>query len=73
MYPHGQITDSQLEELLSLAIEGRQRVRNHLHLMAPGEYPPLKICGRILASGIEISPTLQEADRKVKVEMPSVP
>ena len=40
MYPHGELTDDQLGELLSLAIEGRQRVRNQLHLMAPGEYGP---------------------------------
>ena len=43
MYPHGDVTDSQLEELLLLAIEGRQRVRDQLHLMAPGEYYPVKM------------------------------
>ncbi|MEI7990559.1 MAG: BREX system Lon protease-like protein BrxL, partial [Chloroflexota bacterium] len=73
MYPHGQTTDEQLEELLLLAIEGRQRIRNQLHLMAPGEYPPVRIGARLLASKKEIFPTLLEGDRKVHIEMPSKP
>ena len=58
MYPHGEANDDQLEELLSIAIEGRQRVRNQLHLMAPGEYPPVKIGARLTSSGKTIVPTL---------------
>lgn len=73
MYPHGQATDEQLEEVLLLAIEGRQRVRNQLHLMAPGEYPPVKIGARFVASGKTVFPTLLEGDRKVHVEMPTKP
>jgi len=73
MYPHGQVSDNQLEELLLLAIEGRQRVRNQLHLMAPGEYPPIRIGTRITSSGKEIFPTLQEGDRKVHVDLPGRP
>ena len=61
MYPHGQVTDNQLEDLLLLAIEGRQRVRNQLHLMAPGEYGPVKIAARMLASGKVVMPVLAEA------------
>lgn len=73
MYPHGQVTDDQLEELLILAIEGRQRIRNQLHLMAPGEYSPVKIGARLVASGKTLFPTLLEGDRKVHIEMPSKP
>ncbi len=73
MYPHGQVTDEQLQELLLLAIEGRQRVRNQLHLMAPGEYPPVKIGARMADSGQTVFPTLLEGDRKVHVEMPTQP
>lgn len=73
MYPHGQVTDEQLEELLLLAIEGRQRIRNQLHLMAPGEYAPVKIGAKLTASGKVVSPTLLEGDRKVHVEMPTKP
>jgi len=85
MYPHasltpgpspegrGVISDEQLEELLLLAVEGRQRIRNQLHLMAPGEYAPVKIGAKLTASGKVISPTLLEGDRKVHVEMPTKP
>ena len=73
MYPHGEVTDAQLEELLKLAIEGRQRVRNQLHLMAPGEYYPIKIAARLVHSGQEVQPTLPEGDRKVRIELPSKP
>ncbi len=67
------ITDEQLEELLLLAVEGRQRIRNQLHLMAPGEYPPVKIGARMVATGKILFPTLLEGDRKVHVEMPTKP
>ena len=73
MYPHGEVDDEQLEELLLLAIEGRQRVRNQLHLMAPGEYYPVKIAARLLPSGKEIAPELLEGDRKQRVELPDHP
>ena len=73
MYPHGEITDEQLEEVRSLAIEGRQRVRNQLHLMAPGEYPPVKIGARMIASSKTVFPNLLEGDRKVHIEMPTKP
>ena len=70
MYPHGQVDDEQIEELLALAIEGRQRVRNQLHLIAPGEYPPIKIGARLVHSTKEIFPIVAEGDRKVHVELP---
>lgn len=73
MHPDGNLSDDQLEELLLLAIEGRQRVRNQLHLMAPGEFHPVRISAKMASSGKVISPKLLEADRKVKVEMPSNP
>jgi ATP-dependent Lon protease len=63
MCPHGNVADSQLVDLLLLAIEGRQRVRDQLHLMAPGEYYPVKIAARMLASGKVVMPVLAEAGR----------
>lgn len=71
MYPDGSISDEQLEELLLLSMEGRQRVRNQLNLMAPGEFHPVKISAKLSMSGKVITPQLLEADRKVKVEMPN--
>jgi len=73
LYPHGQITDEQLEELLLLSLEGRQRVRNQLHIMAPGEYYPIKLAARFHDGGKEIAPELREGDRKFHVELPTDP
>ncbi len=73
MYPDGNISDQQLEELLLLSMEGRQRVRNQLNLMAPGEFHPVRISAKLSSSGKVITPQLLEADRKVKVEMPNKP
>ena len=73
MYPHGELTDDQLGELLSLAIEGRQRVRNQLHLMAPGEYGPVVLSGKLTQSGKTITPRLLDNERQQKVRLPSTP
>jgi len=73
LYPHGEVTDAQLEELLLLALEGRQRIRNQLHLMAPGEYYPVRLSARLLPSGRVVSPALLEADRKQRIELPTRP
>lgn len=73
LFPHGEISDEQLGELLEMALEGRQRVRNQLHLMAPGEYGPIKLGAKILSSGKEIVPSLTDAYREQKVSLPSSP
>jgi ATP-dependent Lon protease len=73
MYPHGEVGDDQLEELLMLALEGRQRVRNQLHIMAPGEYYPVKLSARLVGTGRVVTPTLMEAGRKPHIEIPKVP
>lgn len=73
MYPHGQVSDEQLEELLLLAIEGRQRVRNQLHLMSPGEFAPVTIRARLLPTGKLVTPRLLEGDRKPHITLPDRP
>lgn len=73
MYPHGQVTDVQLEELLLIAMEGRQRIRNQLHLMAPGEYHPVKIGAHMVRTEKAIFPTLLEGNRKAHIETPTQP
>ncbi len=73
MYPHGEVGDEQLGELFSLALEGRQRVRNQLHLMAAGEYGPIKLTAKLTQSGTMITPTLPDANREQKVSLPSTP
>ena len=71
MYPHGEVTDEQLGELLEVALEGRQRVRNQLHLMAAGEYGPVVLTGKLMQSGKLITPRLPDAEREQKVTLPS--
>jgi ATP-dependent Lon protease len=73
MYPHGEVNDEQLGELLAVAIEGRQRVRNQLHLMAAGEYGPIQLAGRLMNSDKLIAPTLPDVQRQQKVTLPSSP
>src|SRR5437763_5674515 len=73
MYPHGEVNDEQLGELLEVALEGRQRVRNQLHLMAAGEYGPVVLTGKLTQSGKLITPTLPDAHREQKVALPSSP
>ncbi len=73
MYPHGEVTDDELGELLSLAIEGRQRVRHQLHLMAAGEYGPIVLTAKLTQSGRLVTPTLPDAHRQQKITLPSSP
>lgn len=73
LYPHGELTDDQLGELLSLAIEGRQRIRDQLHLMAPGEYGPVSLSAKLTRSGRTITPELLDCARQQKVSLPSSP
>ena len=72
-YLEAQLTDDQLEELLLIALEGRQRIREQLHAIAPGEYFPVKIGARFASSGKEILPTLPEAGRRPRVTLPVRP
>lgn len=73
LYPDGQITDEELEEVLSLSCELRQRVRDQLHLMAPGEYDRVRLGIRLKPSGKEIAPVLPDSDRVQRVTLPSEP
>lgn len=73
LYPDGRIADDELEEVVVLACELRQRVREQLHLIAPGEYDRVKLGVRLLPSGKEVSPTLPDAEREQKITLPSQP
>ena len=73
LYPDGRVTDDELEEVLCLSCELRQRVRDQLHLMAPGEYDRVKLGVRLKPSGKEIAPVLPDSDRVQRVTLPSEP
>ena len=62
-YPAGDISDEALGEVLELACEFRQRVRDQLHLMAPGEYERVVLGARLKPSGQVLIPVLREGGR----------
>lgn len=73
LYPDGNLTDDELEEILMLSCELRQRVRDQLHLMAPGEYDQIKLGVRLLPTGKEIAPSLPDAQRVQKITLSQEP
>jgi len=73
LYPDDRVTDDELAEVLQLSCELRQRVREQLHLIAPGEYDRLKLGVRIVATAQEIVPQLPDTDRVQKVALPAKP
>lgn len=73
LYPDGRVADDELEEVLMLSCELRQRVREQLHLMAPGEYDRVNLGAVIQPSGKKIVPTLPDSDRVQRVTLPSQP
>lgn len=73
LYPDGVLSDDELGEVLELACELRQRVREQLHLMAPGEYDRIKLGVRLAATGALVVPTLPDAERVQKVTLPAQP
>lgn len=73
LYPDGQVLDDDLEEVLLLSCELRQRVREQLHLMAQGEYERVKLGVKILSSGKVLAPYLRDAERIQRISLPVEP
>lgn len=73
LYPDGKVSEEELEEVLLLSCEMRQRVREQLHFIAPGEYDRVKLGVKLLPSGKEIAPTLPDADRVQRIALPEKP
>ncbi|AOV98893.1 BREX system Lon protease-like protein BrxL [Dehalococcoides mccartyi] len=73
LYPDGKVKDEELEELLLISCEMRQRVREQLHLMAPGEYERVKLGAKIVASNKTFSPSLPDSERVQRVSLPAKP
>jgi len=69
IYPDGKMTDEELEELLMVSCELRQRVRDQLHLIGPGEYEKIQLGYRMTASGKEGVPDLPDSKRVQKVSI----
>jgi len=73
LYPDGNVTDDELEEVLLIATELRQRVREQLHLIAPGEYEHVKLGVWLHQSGKKLVPELRDAGRIQTVKLPPQP
>jgi len=73
LYPDGKISDAELAEVLLLSTELRQRVREQLHLMAPGEYDRVKLGFKLTATDMQQAPMLPDAERVQRVTLPSSP
>lgn len=73
LYPHGVIEDTELAELLELSCEMRQRVREQLHLMSPGEYDAIRLSARVLSTGTVVIPTLPDSGRVQRIGLPPEP
>lgn len=73
LYPDGNIIDGELEEVLLLACELRQRVREQLHLIAPGEYDQVKLGAWLHQTGKKLVPELRDAGRVQIVKLPTRP
>lgn len=73
LHPDGKITDEELEDIISLACELRQRVRNQLHLIAPGEYDRISLGGLMKPSEKRIVPDLPDSKRVQRVVLPEKP
>ncbi len=73
LHPDGKITDEELEDILSLSCELRQRVRDQLHLIAPGEYDRISLGGLMKPSGKRVIPDLPDSKRVQRVVLPEAP
>ena len=73
LYPDGRITDAELQETLMLACEFRQRVRDQLNLISPGEYEKVALGVKLQPSGNVIAPSLRDSQREQKVTLPDAP
>jgi len=73
LHPDGRFTDEEFAEVLNLSCELRQRVREQLHLIAPGEYDKVSLGAVIKPSGEKVVPELPDSDRVQRVSLPEHP
>lgn len=73
LHPDGRVTDEELQDILSLSCELRQRVRDQLHLIAPGEYDRISLGAVMKPSGKHVVPELPDSKRVQRVSLPDKP
>ena len=71
LYPHGEMTDPELLELLDFAIEGRKRVKDQLYIIDETfKAEPVEFKYTVLSSGQEVAiETLENQNYKAAVEV----
>ncbi len=73
LHPDGRVSDEELQDILSLSCELRQRVRDQLHLIAPGEYDRISLGALMKQSGRQVVPELPDSKRVQRVALPEKP
>jgi ATP-dependent Lon protease len=71
LHPDGRASDEELGQYVALAVEARQRVKDQLSVLAPGEYPGYTIEYEIHGTRAPAAPP--ERGRKRALRMPAQP
>ncbi|NCA74517.1 MAG: BREX system Lon protease-like protein BrxL [Gammaproteobacteria bacterium] len=73
LHPDGRVSDGELCDILTVACELRQRVRDQLHLIAPGEYDRISLGALLHPSGTHVVAELPDSKRVQRVVLPAAP
>jgi ATP-dependent Lon protease len=71
LHPDGEVADQELAEYVGLAAEMRQRVKDQLSVIAPGEYPHYTIEYEV--AGVRQAASPPERSRKRAINLPAKP
>ncbi|MHA1215687.1 MAG: S16 family serine protease, partial [Candidatus Hodarchaeales archaeon] len=71
LHPDGSVTEDELVEYLLLATELRQRIRDQLYLMAPGEFKGDTLVFSV--NGRTYEPTLPDRQRETRIRIETSP
>jgi len=71
VHPDGNVSEEELVDYLRVATELRQRVKDQLHVMAPGEFGGETLS--FMVGGVEYEPELRERTRELRIRMPASP
>lgn len=71
LHPDGRATDEELAEYIAFAVEARQRVKDQLSVIAPGEYPQYSMEYEIGKDRVAVVPP--ERDRRRLLRIPAEP
>lgn len=67
LHPDGRASDDELAEYIAFAVEARQRVKDQLSVLAPGEYPPYTIEFEIGGTRTPVTPPERARRRALRI------